>query len=116
MDPRAASMALPSLEDLAARSRASADAKRSVEDLVMAKGPFGEVPRPPDPTPLDSAPSRPHGLLGRQHTSWVLGRLSAPHARLGPISGLMHGHAQAEESCRVVEKATRFMFKFRLKG
>jgi hypothetical protein len=52
---------------------------------------------------------------GRQHTSRVLGRLSASHARLGPISGLMHGHGQAEEACRVVEKATRFMSRYRFK-
>jgi hypothetical protein len=52
---------------------------------------------------------------GRQHTSRALGRLSASHARVGPFSVLMHGHAQAEEACRVVEKATRFMFRYRLK-
>jgi hypothetical protein len=76
------------------------------EDLVMAKGQFGEVPRP-----LVSAPSRPHRLLVTSIPpgSWVLGRLYSSHARLGPICGLMHGHAQAEEACRVVEKATRFM-------
>jgi hypothetical protein len=72
---------------------------RSGEDLVMAKGPFGKVPRPPEPTPLDSAPSRPHRLL-RSPAYLLGGGLSASHARLGHISGLMHGHAQAEEACR----------------
>jgi hypothetical protein len=37
---------------------------RSGEDLAMARGPFGEVPKPPEPTPLDSALSRPNRLLG----------------------------------------------------
>ncbi len=53
---------------------------RSGEDLVMSKGPFGEVPRPPKPTPLDSAPNRSHGLLGspawgaivRRMRMWIL--------------------------------------------
>jgi hypothetical protein len=46
------------------KSRFRGRKARSGEDLVMSKGPFGEVPRPPEPTPLDSAPNRPHGLLG----------------------------------------------------
>ncbi len=45
------------------KSRVRGRKARSGEDLVMLKGPFGEVPRPPEPTPLDSPPSRPHRLL-----------------------------------------------------
>ncbi len=46
------------------KSRFRGRKARSGKDLVMAKGPFGEVPRPSEPTPLDSAPSRPHRPLG----------------------------------------------------
>jgi hypothetical protein len=46
------------------KSRVRGRKARSGEDLVMFKGPFGEVPRPPELTPLDSPPpSRPHRLL-----------------------------------------------------
>jgi hypothetical protein len=55
-----------SLADLAGREKSLVRGRkaRSGEDLVMFKGPFGEVPRPPELTPLDSPPSRPHRLLG----------------------------------------------------
>jgi hypothetical protein len=67
---------------------------RSGDDLVISKSPFCEVPRPPEPTPLDSPPpAGPFASWGRQHTFWVLGRQSVSHARLGPFSGPMRGHA-----------------------
>jgi hypothetical protein len=44
----------------------------------MFKGPFGEVPRPPEPTPLDSPPSRPHRLL------------ESPVYLLGALGGYLH--------------------------
>ncbi len=32
--------------------------------LMWSEAPFGQVPRRPEPTPLNSVPSRPHPLLG----------------------------------------------------
>jgi hypothetical protein len=96
-----------SLADLAARSRASADAKRvrartwSCRTARLVNWWFGKrCPGRPGRPPWIPPPAGPIASWGRQHTSWVLGRLSASHARLGPLSGLMHGHAQAEEACR----------------
>jgi hypothetical protein len=74
-----------------------------------------KCPGRPNRPPCIPPPAGPIASWGRQHTSWVFGRLSASHARSGPICGPMHGHAQVEEACRVVEKKTRFMFRYRLK-
>jgi hypothetical protein len=49
------------------RGRASRWGARRVRGQTwsgVGGGPFGEMPRPPEPAPLDPAPSRPHTLLG----------------------------------------------------
>jgi hypothetical protein len=66
---------------LGEKSRFRGRKARSGEDLVMAKGPFGGVPTPPEPTPLDSAPSRLGGYLHHMRV-W------------DPLEG-SYGHAQA---------------------
>jgi hypothetical protein len=93
-----------SLSDFVARSRAFADAKRvRAKTWSCPRARLVKCPSPNRPHWIPP-PTGPNASWGRQHTSRVLGRLSASHARLGPISGLMHGHAQAEGACRVVEK------------
>ncbi len=116
MDPRSrVHGTCVSLEELAARCRASADAKR-VRARTWSNGPFGEVPRPPKPTPLDTPPppAGPIDSWGRQNASWVLGgclggylhRMRVWDPLAGPCAWTCL--AWAEEACRAVEKATRF--------
>jgi hypothetical protein len=68
VDPRAASLALAFSGGLRReKSRVRGRKARLGEDLVMSKGPLGEVPRPPEPTPLDSPPQHapsPPGVAG----------------------------------------------------
>ncbi len=105
-----------SLINLLARSRAFAHAKRArARTWSWPRARLVKWPGRPNRPPWIPPPAGPIASWGRQHTSWVLGRLSASHARLRPISGLMHGYVQAEEACRVVEKKTRFVLIYRLK-
>jgi hypothetical protein len=61
-------------------------------------GPFGEVPKPPEPTPLDSAPSRPNRLLGSP--AYLLGAWEAICIAC-PFAGSCVGEDDKAICCKV---------------
>jgi hypothetical protein len=96
-----------------AKSRFRGRKARSGEDLVMSRARLVKCPGRPNRPHWIPPPTGPMASWGRQHRVASMGL--GGYLRRMRVWGPLAGHAQAEEACRVVEKATRFMFRYRLK-